>query len=241
MSDQIANVLMFSLLPMLAALIGAVVAAFRPPQAMARSYIQHLAAGVVFSVVAVELLPQIVAKHEPYEVALGFSLGVAVMLGIRWLTKRFSGNDEADNRDTTGLLVAVGIDIALDGLLIGITFAAGATAGRLLTFALSVELLSLGLAVASSMAKAGSGRGRIILTTSLLFSLVVIGAVVGSVALQGASPEVIEIVLSFGLAALLYLVTEELLVEAHEEPETPLATATFFIGFLLFLILGMME
>lgn len=31
---------------------------------------------------------------------------------------------------------------------------------------------------------------------------------------------------------LLYLVTEELLVEAHEKPDTPLISATFFVGFL---------
>lgn len=40
------------------------------------------------------------------------------------------------------------------------------------------------------------------------------------------------------LIALLYLVTEELLVEAHEGgKETPFATAMFFAGFLLLLLL----
>ena len=34
-----------------------------------------------------------------------------------------------------------------------------------------------------------------------------------------------------GLMALLYLVTEELLVEAHEKPDTPLISSMFFIGF----------
>ena len=34
-------------------------------------------------------------------------------------------------------------------------------------------------------------------------------------------------------------VTEELLTEAHEETETPLLTLAFFVGFLLFLLLGM--
>ncbi len=38
--------------------------------------------------------------------------------------------------------------------------------------------------------------------------------------------------LSFGLIALLYLVTEELLVEAHEKPDSPLISAMFFVGFL---------
>ena len=37
-----------------------------------------------------------------------------------------------------------------------------------------------------------------------------------------------------------YLATEELLVEAHEVPETPLATATFFAGFLLLMMVEML-
>jgi ZIP family zinc transporter len=49
----------------------------------------------------------------------------------------------------------------------------------------------------------------------------------------------IEGVLSFGVAELLFLVTEELLVEAHEVPETPLTTATFFAGFLVIILLEM--
>ena len=37
---------------------------------------------------------------------------------------------------------------------------------------------------------------------------------------------------AFSLVALLYLVTEELLVEAHEAPEKPWTAALFFVGFL---------
>lgn len=43
--------------------------------------------------------------------------------------------------------------------------------------------------------------------------------------------------LGLGTVALLYLVTEELLTEAHEVPDTPLATAAFFIGFVVFFLL----
>jgi len=42
---------------------------------------------------------------------------------------------------------------------------------------------------------------------------------------------------AFGLIALLYLVTEELLVEAHETPDRPWVTAMFFVGFLALLLL----
>ena len=47
--------------------------------------------------------------------------------------------------------------------------------------------------------------------------------------------------LSFGCAALLFLVTEELLIEAHESADTAVTTAMFFVGFLIFLLLGMLE
>lgn len=42
---------------------------------------------------------------------------------------------------------------------------------------------------------------------------------------------------SFGLAALLYLVTEELLVEAHDVKETHHAAAMFFVGFLTLIVI----
>ena len=51
------------------------------------------------------------------------------------------------------------------------------------------------------------------------------------------SPVMIAGFLSFGLMALLYLVTEELLVEAHEKPDTPLISSMFFVGFLALLTL----
>lgn len=64
-------------------------------------------------------------------------------------------------------------------------------------------------------------------------------AVLGATVLGGLSDGTMEIVLSFGAAALLYLVTNELLREAHEERESAFATAMFFVGFLTFLVVGM--
>jgi zinc transporter ZupT len=47
-----------------------------------------------------------------------------------------------------GQLVPIGVDLLLDGLLIGIAMTAGTTQGILLTIALTRELFSLGLAMA---------------------------------------------------------------------------------------------
>jgi ZIP family zinc transporter len=235
------SILGFAFIPVATSILGAIVATFRPPGPIVRSFIQHLAAGVVFSVVAVELLPDIVSESGRaalFEVAVGFSLGVASMLGMRYFSHTLERNGD---KRPLGILFGVGVDVLLDGFLISISFAAGGGAGLLLTLALAVEMLSLGLAVAVALGKSGEQRTVIIISTSLLFLLIVVGAGIGTVILQYIPPAVIETVLSFGLAALLFLVTEELLVEAHEEPESPAATGMFFAGFLLFLLLGMFE
>jgi ZIP family zinc transporter len=67
------------------------------------------------------------------------------------------------------------------------------------------------------------------------------GAALGASLLGGLKGAGWEVALSFGAAALLYLVTEELLVEAHEVPETALSTAMFFLGFLILLIIDMLS
>ena len=243
MGGLLTGVVTYALLPAAAAVTGAAVSALRPPGPKLRGVIQHFAAGVVFSVVAVELLPDIVRKHRPVQVVAGFAVGVVAMLVIRALT----GNVEEAHgaaepnfpRLPVAMLACVAVDVLVDGFLVGVGFAAGQKEGRLLTLALTVELLSLGLALTVTLRGSGVARGRAVALVALLSLLIVAGAAAGATLLAGLSEAATEVVLSFGLAALLFLVTEELLVEAHEEPETPLVTATFFAGFLLFLILGM--
>jgi ZIP family zinc transporter len=243
----------FSLLPAVVMIAGAALAVWRAPGPQLRSAILHFAAGVIFSVVAVELLPDIVQHHAPYEVALGFGLGVATMLGLRYFTQRLEKQQEAAPAAISaastsspgasplpwGLLVAIGIDIFIDGLLLGIGFAAGAKEGTLLAIALTIELLSLGLATAVELRDGGHSKGRAVAIVAGTSLMLLVGAGIGTTVLRGATGNLLEIVLSFGLAALLFLVTEELLTEAHEETETPLLTLAFFVGFLLFLLLGM--
>ena len=184
--------------------------------------------------VAVELLPDIVKKHAPLEITIGFTAGVAVMLFLRVASRRIADKDDAnaDAELPVGLLFGIAVDLILDGLLLGIGFAAGNSEGMMLAFALSLELLTLGLATTATLRTKAITKTRTFSVILVLSSLLAIASIIGTTLLRRLDNNALEIVLSFGLAALLYLVTEELLVEAHEEEETPFHTASFFLGFL---------
>lgn len=69
----------------------------------------------------------------------------------------------------------------------------------------------------------------------------ILGALVAVLLLHGLTGALLGGVLAFGLAALLYLVTEELLVEAHEVRENTITTAMFFAGFLVLLLVAVLS
>jgi ZIP family zinc transporter len=97
-------------------------------------------------------------------------------------------------------------------------------------------VLFLGLTLTNELAETYRSRLRIIVIVSALALLLPIGAL-AAVPVATLSPVMVAGFLSFGLMALLYLVTEELLVEAHEKPDTPLISSMFFVGFLALLTL----
>ena len=239
MLTTLLSVLLYVLFPVCTMIVGAGIATFRSPGPRTSSAIQHFAAGTVFAAVALELLPDVVRMHALLSTVIGFACGVVFMLAIRQVSKRAEARKKGRGSSSTGLVVAVGVDITIDGFLIGISFAAGAKQGLLLTVALSLELLGLGLATVTALHQSGTARWHSTGTTVALALLVFVGATVGTTVLAGATGIVLNAVLAFGVAALLYLVTEELLVEAHETAETSLVTSIFFVGFLVVLLLDL--
>jgi ZIP family zinc transporter len=239
---KISEVYLYALIPIFSIILGGMVGLFTKPSGAFRSSVLHFAAGVVFAVVAVELLPDIVKEHKPIEVAIGFGLGIITMLSVKFFAEKFEEKQEGKqirNNLPIGLLVALGIDLLIDGLLLGVGFAAGNTEGILLSVALALETFSLGLAVVLAFGKSDISKKMKMLILFILGLIFFVGAIIGITLLSNLSQELLELVLSFGLAALLFLVTEELLTEAHEEKETLLQTSMFFVGFLIFLLIGM--
>jgi len=145
---------------------------------------------------------------------------------------------------------AVLIDALVDGFLIGVSLSAGEKGGLVMAIALTIEMAFLGMTFASAMRMQPIHIG--IPATIAPPLVLVIGGVCGA-ALSSQAGEGTwgnTMLISFGVAALLYLVTEELLLEAHESLEN-LGSAhdghvwwvdlCFFVGFLTSLCLQNIE
>lgn len=254
----------YTLLPIAALLAAGFFAIARPAGPRMRSAIMHLAAGVVFAVVALELLPNIIHSNAIVAVVIGFSAGTVLMLVLRELLGHGEHDEDEKSNDggatkhddheaggadhatgdehgaaVTGMVVAIAVDLVVDGIMLGLGFAAGERAGVLLAIALTLETVSLGLAVATTLRQRGGAKGRVAAVLGVLGLSLAVGAAAGGLGLRYAPPSVLPGLLAFGAAALLFLVTEELLEEAHEVKETPILTGMFFVGFLALMVLEM--
>jgi ZIP family zinc transporter len=137
---------------------------------------------------------------------------------------------------SAGLAAIGAVDILIDGLVLGIGFVAGQQQGLLLTVALTLEVVFLGLTTTLALRERITSRVTVLLIAAGIGLLLPVGGLLGGLVGTLSRPY-LDAFFAFGLVALLYLVTEELLVEAHEQPETPAVTAAFFVGFLALLVL----
>jgi len=227
------QVLLYSAIPAILMLGGSLLVLLKPPTPKWTSIVQHFAGGVVFAAVAVELLPQVVDQSKWF-LSIGFIAGVALMIAV----DQFSGflNKNQTSKTPLGLIVSVGIDVLIDGILIGVAFLVNVHSGILIALALSLEVLFLGLSTNATLLKRKITLSVSVMISIALALLIPVGASLGYGLVSQLPKSGHLMILSFGVAALLYLVTEELLKEAHEIEEVIPATAAFFLGFLVILL-----
>lgn len=234
--SSVAAVLGYVTVPVATSVAGSVVAANKPAGEKVRSIVQHVAAGLVFAAASLELLPDLVREHSQAGTIIGFVAGVAVMLLLGRLSDHY---EEAGGQGAAlGVVALIAVDVLLDGILMGVAFSEEARQGKILTIALTFELAFLGLSVATAMQSAGATKRRIVAVTAAIALTLPVGALLGAGPLASLPVTPFAAVLAFGTVALLYLVTEELLSEAHEVKDTPIATAVFFLGFLGILLIS---
>lgn len=228
-SSVLATAALLVVFPIVAGIADSFIAVRRTPPAALVSGVQHLAAGVVMAAVAVEVLPDLRERGPLGLVIVGFSCGVAILV----ILQRYEGDEpEAGGAVPMSFLVVLGVDLFVDGLLVGAGAVVSTGTAIVLTIALTLEVLFLGVATSLQLTSAGLTSVRAAVISGSLTLLIGVGAVLGALVLPRAGAGALTVVLAFAAAALLWLVVEELLVEAHESPHRPWMAVMFFVGFL---------
>lgn len=241
MPDQFSSGLPYILLATGAGLLGSVIALFWSPSTKIRSAVQHFAAGAVLAAVATNVVPEVERMGTLPGIIGGFVAGGLVMIGLKWVVVRFEHEEEKKNKLPVGLAAAAALDTLIDGMLISAGFSANQQLGFLLAIALSLELFFLTLSVGVEFRESKFKFWQSLAVTGGIALLLLVGAFAAGFMFADASEATLAVILSFGAAALIYLIAEELLVENVQAEESLFSTATLFSGFLALLVLKLLQ
>lgn len=197
-----------------------------------------------------------IASHGPLPAwlppTIGFLLGGAVL----WVFDRALPHlhlgfplDEAEGPKTSLrravlLVTAITLHNIPEGLAVGVAFG-GVIAGSHSTSLSAAVALAIGIglqnfpegvAVAMPLRAEGMSRWKSFWYGQLSATVEPVAAVIGAAAVVAAAP-ILPYALSFAAGAMIYVVVEELIPEAHREGNVDLATVSLMAGFTVMMVL----
>ena len=198
-----------------------------------RAVVAHLVGGLVLGIAAADLMPAASDSGHPLALAIGFCLGFSLLLVINAVLEDPDDNSvQSRPRPMLLLMLPFLIDSLIDGLVVGISSKAAEQQWVIpVAVALEMGLATLGL---GTLLGRGAGRWRSRVSGALMAFTYVIGLSVSLVITNGLQGPALTGTLAFGTAALIYLVVEEVMKEAHArgEDDSGVVNVAFFIGLL---------
>lgn len=202
----------------------------------------HLAAGIVLAVVGLELMPEALTATPVWVPIVAFVAGGVFFIGIEHLIGFVQGRLAPDRRSTgpLGIFSGVSLDLFSDGVMIGTASILNPSLALLLALGQVPADVPEGFAAVATLRRAGVRR-RTRLLMALSFTLAILaGAALGYFALRGA-PEVVTLsVLALTGGALMSVVVEEMVTEAHEGETSLLGPLFLTGGFGLFALIAVL-
>ncbi len=223
-------------LPVLAIPAGTAFGVWRPPRPWVASLVQHLAAGLLIGAVSLELLAP-VSHGSPLAAVFGVGAGLAAMLVLDFVSARVGGGEQQSGG--MGMAAVVAVDLTIDGFLLGVAASQDLRLGILLAIGLILEDFFTTLSLVVSL-QGSADRRKVLWVTAFITAGMAVGVGLGMLVAPLLTQFAYHVVLAFGAVALLFLILEELMREAHKVRETHWATTTLFGGLLGFLLLHML-
>lgn len=231
--------MIYGFIPAVTLLIGGLLALVYAPSPKLRTAIQHFAGGLILSAVAAEIIPELIDDKDYIPQLIGFAFGIGLMISVQSFGRQV-GSDPS--KSLLAKLTVRGIPIFLDGLLVGIALAAGLGA-FVITFAISIEQVFVGLAAAAALLRFQLSKQRLFLLILLLAAVFAAGSWLGYQVIAQAGHLALDTALAMATATMLFVVIEEMLRDAHEnnQAESVSSQLAFFAGFLLTIVLAHFE
>lgn len=237
------TVLLLALLPAGGNFLGGIAAEFLRVSSKALSFALHAAAGILFAVVGIELMPEALGGAPAWMMLIAFVLGGLAAVGIdaaiglvqTRAACRAGGEVEAG---PWGIYAGIAVDLFSDGLIIGTGSIINPALGLLLALGQVPADIPEGFATIATFKNKGVPRARRILLSASFSIPILVGATIGYFGVRGA-PEWVKLgLLAFTAGILLTVAVEEIVAEAHEEEDSRWASLFLVGGFALFALLA---
>ncbi len=222
--------------PTLGILVGSVFGTAIRPSMKSLALMRNVAAGLVLAAVSTELAPKI-ADVDEWKSRIGVLAGIVIGLGMM-ITLRTIFSQKSKGM-TIEVIISIAIDFFIDSLLIGIALGSiSSNASFVMAAALGIEMFLLSMTTMSQLQEANSSAFYIVIVTAV-FVLSSIGGIMSGifVANRFKGTPAFYTLLAFGVAALVWLVTEDLL-DKSKHVDTRLGATMLFIGFTLVVVMG---
>lgn len=179
--------------------------------------------------------------------SVGFLAGVGFLLAAdKMIQKKTLQNKQRNIRKSTQMLVlAITAHNIPEGMAVGLAFALALSdpgnealfSGALaLTLGIGIQNYPEGTAVALPLMREGMPRGKAFLIGSMSAAVEPVFGVLAA-ALAGRILQVMPLLLAMAAGAMIYVVVQELIPEAHPDDEDKSGTLGFVVGFIIMMIL----
>ncbi len=204
------------------------------------SILLGFSAGVMVAITFHELIPHAIEDGTIWSATFGILLGIGIIgiLDIKFPHRHFSmvidGDEERGRHLKTGILLSLGIAMhnLPEGVAIGVTFVESFEAGILLAFLMALHNFPEGMAVGAAMSVGGVKGSKVTLVTALAGIPMGIGALIGGF-LGEVSDLTSSIAFGFAAGAMLYIVFDELIPDAHRKMKGHYAIMGILSGIIL--------
>ena len=203
--------------------------------------IMAFAAGVMLSIIFLELVEEAIDYSGYWAVIIGLTLGMAVFYLLDQVLPHHHPVSPENNifggylKKGTLLALGIGLHNFPEGIAIGSGFVGSTELGTSLAILIALHNIPEGMAVAAPLQQGGFNYKKVILVTALAGAPMGIGAFIGA-AISSISEFILGASLGFAGGAMLYIVCDELIPDAYKSAGAHLSIFGIFAGTILGII-----